>query len=95
MNTKKMDFLILAALIHDIGKLLERGQIFPEVREDVYYLSVCPEHNGSYEHLHCAYTRKFCEVLEGASASSGKPPISTVLTNKRLFNMRFCPSIQA
>jgi CRISPR-associated protein Csm1 len=59
-----MDFLILAALIHDIGKLLERGQIFPEVREDVYYLSVCPEHNGSYEHLHCAYTRKFCEVLE-------------------------------
>jgi CRISPR-associated protein Csm1 len=64
MSIKKLDFLVLAALIHDVGKLLERGEIFPEVREDVYYLSFCPEHNGCPDHLHCAYTRKFCEDLE-------------------------------
>jgi CRISPR-associated protein Csm1 len=79
MSRTKLDFLVLAALVHDVGKLLERGGIFSEVRQDEHYLSFCPMRDGHPTHLHCAHTRKFCECLEeqfdclrGASDKSWK-----------------------
>jgi hypothetical protein len=59
---KRKDFVILASLLHDIGKLLERADFYPDILEDEHYKSVCFSKNNFYSH--CAYTLKFCEELE-------------------------------
>ncbi len=62
----KRNLVVLASLLHDIGKLFERANTFPEITNDPYYLEICPHRNGYYSHLHCAYTKKFCEVLHNS-----------------------------
>ena len=66
MDTERPILIVLAALLHDSGKLLERGNVFPEARKDDIYLSMCPQAwDGPYHtHLHAAHTRKFCDWLE-------------------------------
>lgn len=66
MDKEQCNLIVLAALLHDIGKLLERGGFFSEVRKDEFYLSMCPEaRDGPYHtHLHAAHTRRFCDWLE-------------------------------
>ncbi len=63
---EKTKLVVLAALLHDIGKLLERGKKFSEVRDDETYLSCCPlSKDKSYRsHLHAAYSKRFCDYLE-------------------------------
>ena len=66
MDKEKLNLLVLAGLLHDIGKLFERADSFPEIKNDPFYLAVCPPRNGYYSHLHCAYTKKFCELLHNS-----------------------------
>jgi len=56
----------LGGLGHDVGKLFERGGLLPEARSDSFYLSFCPldSERGHPTHLHSAYTRRFCDLLE-------------------------------
>ncbi len=64
MSNDKLNSIVLAGLLHDIGKLLERGEIFPEVRNDPHYTGFCPRNDhGDPTHLHAAHTRRFCEWL--------------------------------
>ncbi|MFP5214028.1 MAG: type III-A CRISPR-associated protein Cas10/Csm1, partial [Acidobacteriota bacterium] len=66
MRDGKLPSVVLAALLHDIGKLLERGNVLDEARTDETYLECCPTAaKGNYKsHLHSAYTRAFCDWLE-------------------------------
>ncbi|WP_045217331.1 type III-A CRISPR-associated protein Cas10/Csm1 [Desulfonatronovibrio magnus] len=66
MDEKQQDFIVLAGLIHDIGKLLERGEVFSESRKDETYLEFCPrdKKGGFHTHLHCTHTKCFCDELE-------------------------------
>ncbi|MFW5993363.1 MAG: type III-A CRISPR-associated protein Cas10/Csm1 [Desulfohalobiaceae bacterium] len=69
MPEEHLQLLILAALIHDVGKLLERGEApeFTDTRQDQTYMQFCPlSPEGNYHtHIHVAYTRAFCDWLEG------------------------------
>lgn len=65
MTTDTVNALVLAGLLHDVGKLLERGEIFAEQRRDPFYATVCPQHvKGGLSHLHAIHTFAFCEWLE-------------------------------
>lgn len=66
MTNEKLHLIVLGGILHDIGKLLERGEIFKEARQDEEYLKVCPENiKGRYPtHLHAAHTANFCDWLK-------------------------------
>ncbi len=65
MADETLQQIVLAALLHDIGKLLERGEVFSEVRDDPHYTGFCPAGPGGRPtHLHGAHTRRFCDWLE-------------------------------
>ena len=66
MKNEKVDFVVLAGLLHDTGKLFERGEVFKESRSDNTYLSFCPkDKSGNYStHMHVTHTRAFCDWLE-------------------------------
>ena len=66
MSDEKLSFINLAGLKHGVGKLFERGGIFPGARKDEAYLQYCPlSHDRSHHtHLHAAHTRAFCDWLE-------------------------------
>jgi len=64
---KKLDQVILAALLHDIGKFFERGELLAEYRNDEDQKQAdcpAPTNNKPYRsHLHVLHTRRFCESL--------------------------------
>ncbi|MFA6810004.1 MAG: type III-A CRISPR-associated protein Cas10/Csm1 [Desulfoplanes sp.] len=66
MGKQHLNLVVLAALLHDVGKLLERGMIFQDARKDDFYLNMCPQAKGKgySTHLHAAHSRKFCDWLE-------------------------------
>uniref|UniRef100_A0A7C4RUJ9 CRISPR system single-strand-specific deoxyribonuclease Cas10/Csm1 (subtype III-A) n=1 Tax=Desulfatirhabdium butyrativorans TaxID=340467 RepID=A0A7C4RUJ9_9BACT len=64
MKDEKVHRIVLSGLLHDIGKLLERAEVFPEARSDPHYLSFCKDSNGHPTHLHAAHTAAFCDWLE-------------------------------
>lgn len=64
MDRDRLLFFVLAALLHDVGKLLERGEIFPEARTDETALSFLPQSGGRMTHYHAAHTWAFCIWLE-------------------------------
>lgn len=63
MKEQQLHLITLSGLLHDIGKLLERGEIFQEVRSDGEYLRFCKDDKNTRRptHLHAAHTAKFCE----------------------------------
>ena len=64
MPEEKLNWIVLAGLLHDIGKLMERGEIFSEARDDPHCTAFCPSgRDGRPTHLHAAHTRRFCEWL--------------------------------
>ncbi|VBB44812.1 hypothetical protein TRIP_B350006 [uncultured Desulfatiglans sp.] len=67
MQDEKEVLIVLAALLHDTGKLFERGPVsdLGDAHKDNDYLSMCREDGkGHHTHLHSAYTRAFCDWLE-------------------------------
>ncbi len=64
MENTKLNLVALAALLHDVGKLLERGEVLSEARKDATYLGWCPQGQGFPTHLHAAHTAAFCDWLE-------------------------------
>jgi len=64
MVNEKLHLIVLSSILHDIGKLFERGNIFREARSDSTYLDRCPQTPGSWSHVHSAYTGAFCDWLE-------------------------------
>ena len=66
MVNEKLNLIVLAGLLHDIGKLLERGECFKEARHDEEYLKACRESSkGNYPtYLHAAHTAAFCDWLK-------------------------------
>ncbi len=63
---KKLNFIVLAALLHDIGKLLERGRLeeFSHAPGDTTYLNRCPMDKGRPGYIHSSWTAAFCDWLE-------------------------------
>ncbi len=64
MKKHNVEPIVLAGLLHDIGKLFERGGFFREARKDEHYLSFCPQEKGHPSYLHAAHSRAFCDWLE-------------------------------
>lgn len=66
MTDQKPNLIVLAGLLHDVGKLFERGEVFKDARSDDEYLKSCPtDAKGGYAtHLHAAHTAAFCDWLE-------------------------------
>ncbi len=66
MQNQNLKLIVLAALLHDIGKLFERGEIFKEARKDDTYPASCPKSKtGWWEtHMHSAHTHAFVDWLE-------------------------------
>lgn len=64
MEKETLNHVVLSGLLHDIGKILERGNIFSEARKDDHYLSVCRKDKGHPTYLHSAHTAAFCDWLE-------------------------------
>jgi len=64
MEKEKLNAVVLAGLLHDIGKILERGNIFPDARKNDHYLSFCRQDKGRPSYLHSAHTAAFCDWLE-------------------------------
>ncbi len=66
MTDDRLKLVVLAALLHDVGKPLERGEIFKEARKDELYLESCPDAKGNthHTHLHAAHTAAFLDWLE-------------------------------
>jgi len=63
---KDIDHVVLGALLHDIGKFFERGELLGEYRNnDEQEQDDCPwNHQGGYRsHKHVLHSRRFCEVL--------------------------------
>ncbi len=62
---KELDHVVLAALLHDIGKFFERGELLSEYRHDEDQKQAdCPIAKEGYRsHLHVLHTRRFCEQL--------------------------------
>ncbi|MCP4351451.1 MAG: type III-A CRISPR-associated protein Cas10/Csm1 [Desulfobacterales bacterium] len=61
MANEKLNLIVLAGLLHDIGKLFERGEIFKKEREK--HWDLCPK-AGKGGYLHAAHTAAFCDWLE-------------------------------
>ncbi len=57
--------VVLAAMLHDIGKFFERGELLGEYRQDENQTQMdCPLHQDGYRsHKHVLHTRRFCERL--------------------------------
>lgn len=64
MSRQNLEHLALAGLLHDIGKLFERGGVFEDARKDEHYLTFCPQDKGYPTYLHVAHTRAFCDWIE-------------------------------
>ncbi len=64
MTNETVHWVVLAGLLHDVGKLLERGDVFSEARSDPHHQSFCRDRNGHPTHLHAAHTSAFCDWLE-------------------------------
>lgn len=65
MKHENLDWIVLAGLLHDIGKLFERGEVFSDQRRDPFYTEVCRrDRDGRISHLHAAHTLAFCDWLE-------------------------------
>ncbi|MBW2049968.1 MAG: type III-A CRISPR-associated protein Cas10/Csm1 [Deltaproteobacteria bacterium] len=64
MNKETLHLVVLGALLHDIGKLFERGDVFADARKDPIYLGMCKEQAGNPTHLHAAHTGAFCDWIE-------------------------------
>jgi len=64
MEKETLNHIVLSALLHDIGKILERGNIYSEARKDEHYLSFCRQDKGYPTYLHSAHTAAFCDWLE-------------------------------
>ena len=66
MDKEKLNLVVLAGLLHDVGKFFERGEIFSESRKDETCLGFCPsdKKGGFHTHLHCAHTKFFCDYLD-------------------------------
>ena len=64
MKREILNLVVLSGLLHDVGKVLERGNIFSDARKDDHYLSVCRQEKGHPTHLHSAHTAAFCDWLE-------------------------------
>jgi len=64
MDQDKLSFFVLAGLLHDVGKLLERGEIFSEARTDETALGFLPQSGGWRTHFHAVHTWAFCVWLE-------------------------------
>ena len=64
MDRDRITLFVLAALLHDVGKLLERGEVFSEARSDETALSFLPQSGGRTTHFHAAHTWAFCVWLE-------------------------------
>jgi len=65
MKHENLNWIVLAGLLHDIGKLFERGEVFSDQRKDPFYTEVCRrDRDGRISHLHAAHTLAFCEWLE-------------------------------
>jgi len=62
---KNLDHVVLSALLHDIGKFFERGELLSEYRHDEDQKQIdCPIAKEGYRsHLHILHTRRFCEKL--------------------------------
>jgi len=64
---KKLDHIILSALLHDIGKFFERGELLADYRHDEDQMQEdCPaptQKKPYRSHLHVLHTRRFCELL--------------------------------
>jgi CRISPR-associated protein Csm1 len=63
---KHIDQIVLASLLHDIGKFFERAEILDEYRNDLekrqsYCRKKQPE--GYYTHIHVLNTLRFCDLL--------------------------------
>jgi len=76
MENEKLNHVVLSGLLHDIGKMLERGEIFPDARKDSHYLSVCKQGKGYPTHLHSAHTAAFCDWLEDRFTCLKNSPVS-------------------
>lgn len=64
MLDEKRHLVVLAGLLHDVGKLFERGEMFAEARKDPLYLQSCPTSREGYPtHLHITHTHAFCDWL--------------------------------
>lgn len=64
MLDEKRHLIVLAGLLHDVGKLFERGEIFASARKDPLYLQSCPvNQQGQSTHLHITHTHAFCDWL--------------------------------
>lgn len=61
MEAEKLQRIVLAALLHDTGKLFERGNVFQGVLDDPACLEACPKSGAS--HRHAAHTKRFCQKL--------------------------------
>ncbi len=65
--TYSLDELLLGCLLHDVGKLLQRG--YPRL-EDLtgraldLESTLCPSHKGMYTHKHVLYTNAFFDLLQ-------------------------------
>ncbi len=58
MERSEMEVLVLAALLHDIGKFAQRAK---RPRSDQHEGEYCPIYNGRPSHLHVLYTDHFVE----------------------------------
>lgn len=67
MRKLKTKLISLGGLIHDIGKMLERGRTKLRIpRDEFEWLTgeACKEAQGHATHLHAAFTLWFCQFLE-------------------------------
>ncbi|MDI6687898.1 MAG: type III-A CRISPR-associated protein Cas10/Csm1 [Desulfobacterales bacterium] len=65
-NRKEYEAIVLASLLHDVGKFFERGELLDEYRKDeIQQQNDCPKDpkRGYYTHKHVLNTRAFCDVL--------------------------------
>ena len=67
MRKLKTKLISLGGLIHDIGKMLERGRTklrIPKAEFEWLTGEACKEAQGHATHLHAAFTLWFCQFLE-------------------------------
>lgn len=63
-NTKEYQSLVLAALLHDVGKFMQRAEASISARSKGMESTICPVYHGRYSHRHVLWTNEFFEFFQ-------------------------------
>lgn len=64
VDVREYQSVILGALLHDVGKFMQRAEVPLSTRSKGMENTLCPVYNGRYSHKHVLWTHEFFELFQ-------------------------------